>query len=150
MITQFHTEHREIVALANRLIRLINPDSPPSIENLTKARVDLAASSDAHLARETRFVERMLGVRDDVIAQGIAKRYRTGLMDLQLSLAAHTGRWNPVAIRADWAGYRAAVRDQLAVAVERMSWEERVVFPLIQQLEPSTATAEKSQFIEII
>lgn len=148
MIAQFHTEHREIVALANRLIRLINPDAPPTIEDLTKVRVELAASSDAHLAREARFVERTLGMRDDVIAQGIAKRYQTGLMDLQLSLAAHTGRWNPIAIRADWAGYRSAVRDQLALAVERMSWEERVVFPLIQQLEPGHSEARP--FVEVI
>lgn len=148
MISQFHTEHREIVALANRLIRIINPENPPSIEDLTKVRVELAASSDAHLARETRFVERTLGMRDDVIAQGIARRYKTGLMDLQLSLAAHTGRWNPIAIRADWAGYRSAVRDQLALAVERMGWEERVVFPLIQQLEPGHSEARP--FVEVI
>jgi hypothetical protein len=139
VITQFHLEHREIVAFANRLTKIINPNDPPSIEDLTQARVDLASSSDAHLVREARFVERTLGTRDDVIAQGIAKRYRSGLMDLQLSLAAHTGRWNPVAIRADWAGYREAVRDQLALAVERIKWEERVVFPLIQQLEPTHA-----------
>lgn len=148
MITQFHTEHREILARVNRLIRIINPEDPPSIEALTKVRVDLAASSDAHLVRESRFVERTLGMRDDVIAQGIAKRYKTGLMDLQLSLAAHTGRWNPVAIRADWAGYRVAVRDQLALAIERMKWEERVVFPLIQHLEPSAG--ETRQFVEVI
>lgn len=148
MIMQFHTEHREILARVNRLIRIIDPENPPSIEDLTKVRVELAASSDAHLVRESRFVERTLGLRDDVIARGIAKRYTTGLMDLQLSLAAHTGRWNPVAIRADWAGYRVAVRDQLALAIERMKWEERVVFPLIQHLDPSQV--ETRQFAEII
>lgn len=148
MITQFHTEHREIVALANRLIRIIDPENPPSIEDLTKIRVELAASSDAHLVREAKFVERTLGMRDDVIAQGIGKRYKAGLMDLQLTLASHTGRWNPVAIRADWAGYRSAVRDQLALSIERIKWEERVVFPLIQHLEPgATDTRQSVEFI---
>ena len=145
MITQFHTEHREIVALANRLIRIIDPENPPSIEDLTKIRVELAASADTHLVREAKFVERTLGMRDDVIAQGIGKRYKAGLMDLQLTLASHTGRWNPVAIRAD---YRAAVRDQLALSVERIKWEERVVFPLIQHLEPgATDTRQSVEFI---
>lgn len=146
MITQFHAEHRELVALVNRLIRFINPENPPSIEALTKIRVELAATSDRHLVREAKFVERMLGRSDDMIARGIGKRYEAGLMDLQLSLTAHTGKWNPMAIRADWAGYRVAVRSQLALSVERMSWEERVVFPLIQQLE----SAESRQFVEIL
>lgn len=144
MIAQFHTEHREIVALANRLIRIIDPENPPSIEDLTKIRVELAASADTHLVREAKFVERTLGMRDDVIAQGIGKRYKAGLMDLQLTLASHTGRWNPVAIRADWAGYRAAVRDQLALSIERIKWEERVVFPLIQHLEPGATDMRQS------
>jgi hypothetical protein len=147
VISQFHAEHRQIVAIANRLLKTINPDDPPSIEELTKVRVDLAASSDAHLVREIKFVERTLGLRDDIMAQSIAKRYRSGLMDLQLSLGAHNGRWNAVAIRADWVGYRSAVRDQLALAVERIKWEERVVFPLIQHLEPTTREQENVTII---
>lgn len=133
MLDRFCAEHREMIALANQIVRMIDPANPPRMQELTRVRLDLASRSTAHLEAEIKFVKRVLGGSDDPIAQAACARYFKELVDIELSLAAHSGKWNPVMIRADWAGYRTAVRQQLAVAVERMGWEERVLFALARE-----------------
>jgi len=136
MLARLYSEHRQIVGFVKKLIGMIDPENPPDLMDLARVRSELAACSDLHLLAEGKFIREVLGNRDDRIAQVLYERYKTELLEIQISLSAHMGRWNPVTIRSDWHGYRQAVHDQLAIGVERMKWEERVVFPVVQELDP--------------
>jgi len=130
-LDQFRADHRQIVETVNRLLHMIDPAHPETIERISQLRLELASLSDAHIKSEQSFVAKTLGESSDYVARTIARRYDSGLMDLQLSLTAHMGKWNAALVQSDPAGYRQAVRDQFAASMKRLEWEERVVFPLI-------------------
>lgn len=132
-IADFHAEHRQIVALANRLMAMIDPLNPPDRDALSAARWDIVVALDAHLAGEETVVQQELGHSEDHIVTTMARRYSSELLDLRLSLAMHRGTWTAESVPTDWEGYRAAVHEQLAIVVKRIAWEERVIFPLIER-----------------
>jgi hypothetical protein len=136
MLARLYNEHRQIVVLVKKLINMIDPENPPQLEDLARVRSELAACSDLHLLTEAKFIAEVLGRRDDQLAQILYARYKSEMLEIQIALSAHMGRWNPTTIRSDWHGYRQAVRDQLAIGIERMKWEERVVFPVVLELDP--------------
>lgn len=141
LFDQLYADHRQIVHTVNKLIRMIDPENPAPIAEISEVRGELAAISDAHLAREQKLVAKILGDSDDYVARTIGKRYASGLVDLQLSLNTHTGKWNAAHVKADPKGYRISVREQFALAVKRIEWEERIVFPLMQHVRATTKDA---------
>lgn len=136
MLDRFYKEHRQIVVLVKKLINMIDPENPPELGDLARIRSELAACSDLHLLAEAKFMGEVLGRRDDQLAQILYERYKSEMLEIQIALSAHIGRWNPTNIRSDWYGYRQAVRDQFSIGIERMKWEERVVFPVVLELDP--------------
>jgi hypothetical protein len=136
MLARLYNEHRQIVVLVKKLINMIDPENPPELADLARVRSELAACSDLHLLTEAKFIAEVLGRRDDQLAQILYERYKSEMLEIQIALSAHMGRWNPTTIRSDWHGYQRGVRDQLAIGIERMKWEERVVFPVVLELDP--------------
>jgi hypothetical protein len=131
-IPELHGEHREVIAAANQLIALISQETPPSMAALTETRWNLVTMFDRHLASEQLLVDQELGHSRDSIARSLARRYSSQMLDLRLSVSAHSGKWNNIIVQTDWAGYAAAVHTQFASAVKHMAWEERVIFPMIE------------------
>lgn len=132
-LDQLYAEHRTIVGVVNRLVRMVNPEAPQPIEAIGIVRRELSQLFDEHLAHEGAIIDHDLATSSEHLHQCIVKRYREGLLDLQLGLTMHMGKWTQAMLSSDMADYRDSLRRQFAPCIERIAWEERVVFPLIEE-----------------
>lgn len=62
----------------------------------------------------------------------LLRRLRTEHDEMLRNAAAHTSKWSLEAIDLDWAGYRAATRQLLRCWMEKMNWEQEVIYPLLK------------------
>ncbi|MFZ5749293.1 MAG: hemerythrin domain-containing protein [Pseudomonadota bacterium] len=133
-LEQLYEEHRMIRQLGDRLVELARQETPPPRQQIADARYALAALILRHLAHEERIVRAPLAASNSEAARALAERYSAELVELRMLGAAHNREWSPVAIEADWIGYRKALRVRIARLDARIDWEEREIFPAVRAL----------------
>jgi hypothetical protein len=131
-------EHRQIEALADRILAALEP-SEPKQDAVAEARWALAKVIVQHVAYEDRAVCLPLEQHERPDVAAVAKGLKAHLLGTQAEFTAHTARWTTAAMVADWHGYRRATRHQLDVLCARIAREERELFPLIELLESGAA-----------
>lgn len=63
----------------------------------------------------------------------LLRRLRTEHDEMLRKAAAHTSKWSLEAVDLDWAGYRVATRQLLRCWIDKMNWEQEVIYPLLKR-----------------
>lgn len=133
-LTDLYAEHWDLMEASDLLLRMLDRDARPLSHEIAAMRWQLSVMTEQHLAHERQVVRRPLEQSDDPNARFLGRVYADELNELRRASARHRARWNPAAIDADWAGYRAAATRRVAALKRRIEWEEREIFPVVAAL----------------
>jgi hypothetical protein len=129
MLKRLYDSHRCLEASAASLAALL--DAPvPDERALKAARWDIGTRIMQHLALEDRYLfsHLLADQRPDVAA--LARQFQTRFAQYMADYAEHAKSWTAERVAADWAGYKAVTRKQLALLGERIRLVETQLFPL--------------------
>jgi len=104
----------------------------PNRARLTSVRLKIAT---LRLARGPLVgkIAACLDRKTDSSETELLRRLRTEHDELLRKAAAHTSKWSLEAVDLDWPGYRAATRQLLRCWIEKMNWEQEVIYPLLKR-----------------
>ncbi len=125
MLSQLIAEYR----------RLVDRETIEDFEGLLKLRQGLGHLLKAHLHGEHSMLYPPLLESGDAETAQIARGFEEGTSALMQLYAEHRERWTAEAMKADWAGYRAAVLSAFAVLEHRIACEESELYPLVLKSE---------------
>ena len=117
---------------------LVERETVEDFDALLKLRQGFGHLLKAHLHGEHSVLySPLIGSGDADIAR-TAEGFKEGTSALMQLYAEHRERWTAEAIRADWAGYRAAVLSAFALLEHRIACEENELYPLVLRSEALT------------
>jgi hypothetical protein len=123
-------EHAYLVRIVGQLSECIaRPIPPPSVELFTVRR-ELNATLIAHLKAEDWILYPTLLASDDPETAATAQRFLDEMGGLAAAFLAYADKWSATAIDADWAGYCAESREIIEALTERITRENRELYPL--------------------
>lgn len=127
-------EHRDIMRIVGRLRLLIARTSPPPPLHLLSLRHELSSTLVRHLITEDwQLYPPLLDSRDPQIA-ATARAFTEEMGGLAVAYRAHCERWNATAITADWTGYCRDSSELLDALTNRVTREDRDLYPLLEAL----------------
>ena len=131
-------QHRDLLALGKELGALLDGSTAVAAE-LARVRWQISSLVGRHLVDQDELMRTLArnGLNPD--EQAIFDQYFAGLPDMRLSFAKHNCEWTPDAVQQDWAGYGGAAQSMITGLTDRIAWEERYLFPILQTLEANSA-----------
>ena len=134
-LNKLRAEHAQLVKTVGRLGELIDRPIPPPQLELFDLRRDLSSTLIAHLkAEDWVLYPRLLASSDPEIAT-IARAFNEEMGGLAAAFIAYSEKWNATAIVADWDGYCSDSREVLDALTNRITRENRDLYPLLEALE---------------
>lgn len=134
-IAKLREEHAELVKLVRRLEEFIGQAQPPYQLDLFDLRRQLTSTLIAHLkAEDWVLYPRLLGSSDATVA-ATAKAFNEEMGGLSAAYIAYSEKWSATAIADDWAGYCADSRTVVEALTNRITRENRELYPLIDRLD---------------
>ena len=134
-LAKLRQEHAELVDIVRRLAEVIAKPSPPPQIELFNLRRELSSTLIAHLkAEDWVLYPRLLASRQPGIAD-IANAFIDEMGGLAAAFAAYNEKWPAPAIHADWAGYCAHSRAVIEALSNRITRENRELYPLLDALD---------------
>ena len=134
-LAKLREEHAKLIDIVQRLEHVIALPSPPSQIGLFNLRRELNSTLIAHLkAEDWVLYPRLLDSKDTRIA-AVAKAFIDEMGGLAESFAAYNVKWPAAAIHADWAGYCAHSRVIIDALTNRITHENRDLYPLLGALD---------------
>jgi|UPI00068B73DA hypothetical protein len=118
-------EHRELDALAKRILAEVGGDGP-SVE-LSSLRWRLNRVLTKHLAMEDQLLYPIL--RANPATASLAEQVLAEVGGTASTYAAYHAAWPIERIQQDWEAFRAATRDVMTLLRRRILREERDLFP---------------------
>lgn len=125
-------EHGQIERMAGALGRIVMRPLPPPPAEFGRIRHEFTAGLRRHLQREDMIVYPRLQRSGDAAVRAVARRLIAESGNLTGRFDAYCARWGGPAIAADWAGYRLATSELLALLGSRMAAEEYELYPLLE------------------
>lgn len=134
-IAKLREEHAELVKLVRRLEQFIGQTQPPYQLDLFDLRRQLSSMLIAHLkAEDWVLYPRLLSSGDPAVA-ATAKAFNDEMGGLAAAYLAYSEQWSATAIAEDWAGYCADSRTIVDALTNRITRENRELYPLLDRLD---------------
>ena len=134
-LAKLREEHADLIDIVRRLEHVIALASPPSQIGLFNLRRELNSKLIGHLTAEDWLLyPRLLNSTDPRVAD-VAKAYIEEMGGLAAAFAAHNDIWPAPAIHADWSGYCVHSRRIIDALTNRITRENREVYPLLEALD---------------
>lgn len=128
-LRQLQEEHRRLLSISSRLAKVITLDVPPPASVLYALRQELASTLIRHLkAEDWLLYPRLLRSSDSRLAQ-IAQSFSKEMGGLAPAFRDHSERWGSYAIESDWTGYGRETAQLLEALTERITREDRDLYP---------------------
>jgi len=125
---KFRLQHNEILQVAKEMTEQLRGEPDPAA--LRKLLSNLAGKLSFHLAMEDQSLyPRLLGASDPKV-KSTAKQFMTEMGGLGGTFTAYNGKWQASAIRADPAGFAEETRAVFAALTQRITRENRELYPL--------------------
>lgn len=133
MIFRLLDQHEELRTLSRRLEAIV-AGSLADAKDLSQARLRMSVLMRDHLALEETVIYAPL--RDDPQGSDIMRQSDQDLIARRGVYSAHVTRWTPQRIAQDWAQYGDQVKILTRGLTERITYEDRVVYPLFHRIFP--------------
>jgi hypothetical protein len=128
-------EHAQLLDIVRRLGAMIAKNPPPSSMELAIVRRELMSTLIRHLkAEDWLFYPRLLDNPDPVVAE-TALRFNKEMGGLAGAFMTYVEKWGSMAIEKDWPGYCRETAAIAQVLTERITRENRDLYPLIEKLD---------------
>jgi hypothetical protein len=137
-------QHRDLLALGKEFGALLD-GSPAIAAELARVRWQISSLVGRHLVAQDELMRTLgrTGLKPN--EQAIFDQYFTELLEMRLSFAKHNCEWTLDAVQHDWAAYRSAARCMITGLSDRIAWEERYLFPVLQTLEANAAALPRDR-----
>jgi iron-sulfur cluster repair protein YtfE (RIC family) len=133
-LSKLRDEHIEIQKIIGKLRYLIGQSSPAPQLHLFALRHELSSTLIAHLKTEDWLLYPRLKASADVHIAETARVFSEEMGGLAAAYVAHCQKWNADAIAADWKGYCSDSRDLIDALHNRITRENRDLYPLLETL----------------
>ena len=132
---QLRQEHAELIALVGRLSAIIEEPHPPAMGDFFILRQELSFCLIAHLkAEDWVLYPRLFASADPTVAQ-TAREFAVEMGGLSEAYVDYAEKWNAHSIEQDWSGYCAETRCILAALTNRITRENRELYPLLEAMD---------------
>ena len=103
--------------------------------DLFTLRRQLASTLIAHLkAEDWALYPRLMESGDDAVA-ATAKAFSDEMGGLAAAFGVYSQRWDAMSIASNWAGFCLETKDIIAALTERITRENRELYPLLEELD---------------
>ena len=133
-LSKLRGEHTEIQKIVRKLRYLIGQPSPPPQLHLFALRHELSSTLIAHLKSEDWLLYPQLMASADADVAATARAFSEEMGGLAGVYRDHCQSWNADAIAADWAGYCSDCRGLIDTLNNRITRENRDLYPLLESL----------------
>jgi hypothetical protein len=134
-LVKLRQEHAELIEIARKLDVVISKPSPPSQVELFNLRRELTSTLIAHLkAEDWVLYPRLLSSKDPNVA-ATANAFIEEMGGLAAAFAGYNDKWPAPAIHANWAGYCEHSGAIIAALTNRISRENRELYPLLEAID---------------
>lgn len=128
-------EHAQLIKIAGRLSKVVAQDAPPPSTELFALRQELISAVMRHLkAEDWVLYPRLFASPDKRVAQ-TARSFSEEMGGLAKEFTAYAQRWGSFAIEGDWAGYRHETTRIIGDLTQRITRENRDLYPLLEALD---------------
>jgi len=134
-LAKLREDHAELVRLVRKLAAFIDRPEPPAQLELFELRRELSSTLIAHLKAEDWVLYPRLLASEDAAVAATAAAFSEEMGGLAAAYVAYTDKWSATAIAADWAGYRADSRGIIDALTNRITRENRELYPLLDRLD---------------
>ena len=128
-LTELREQHSGLRILIGRLTRAVAEASPPPPTELYQLRHELTSALIKHLKAEDWVLYPELLASDDPVVASTARLFSSEMGGLAQAYSAYAERWGPYTIACDWEGYRRETTDILEALTERITREDRDLYP---------------------
>ena len=128
-------EHTDIQKIVRKLRYLISQPSPPPQLHLFALRHELSSTLISHLKTEDWLLYPQLMASADAQIAATARAFSEEMGGLAVAYRDHCQYWNADAIAADWAGYCRDSRGLIDALNNRITRENRDLYPLLERLD---------------
>ncbi len=134
-VAKLREDHVLLMKLVGRLDAIIaRPVPPPQVE-LFALRRELSSVLITHLKAEDWVLYPRLLMSQDRYLAATARVFNQDIGGLANAFAAYSERWNASAIAVDWTGYCLDSRGIIDGITNRITREDRDLYPLLDKLE---------------
>ena len=134
-LAQLRDEHARLVKIVRKLSELIALDAPPPPTELYALRRELTSTLIGHLKAEDWVVyPRLLASGNSEVAE-TARAFSDEMGGLAQAYTAYAEKWGSVAIEQDWPGYCRDTAGIIDALTNRITRENRELYPLLERLE---------------
>lgn len=134
-VARLREEHAELVKIASQLSALVDQPTPPPQVELFALRRQLSSTLIAHLkAEDWVLYPRLMGSGNAEVA-ATAQAFNDEMGGLASTYLAYSDKWNAGAIASDWPGYCAETKTIIAALTDRITRENRELYPLLDTLD---------------
>ena len=134
-LAKLRDDHAELIRLVRRLADLIEQPAAPAQLELFELRRALSSTLIAHLKAEDWVLYPRLLASGDAAIAAVAAAFNEEMGGLANAYVAHTDMWSATAIAEDWAGYCTATRGIIDALTNRITRENRELYPLLDRLD---------------
>ena len=127
-------EHAQLVEIVRRLGTFIDQPLPPYRLDLFDLRRELNSVLIAHLKSEDWVLYPRLIASGDPQVAAVAKTFSDEMGWLAPAFMAYNDKWCADSIDRDWAGYCSETREIIEVLAQRITRENRDLYPLLDRL----------------
>ena len=133
-LAKLRREHTEILKIVGKIRYLIDRSSPPPQLHLFALRHELSSTLIGHLKAEDWVLYPRLLASADAHVAATAHAFSDEMGGLAAAYTGHCKKWNADAIAADWAGYCSDSHSLLDALTNRITRENRELYPLLETL----------------
>jgi hypothetical protein len=128
-------EHAELAEIVGKLSTIINYPCPPSMSELFKLRHELSFTLIAHLKAEDWVLYPRLFASPDATVAQTAREFSVEMGGLADAYVDYAEKWNAHSIDQDWSGYCAETRCIIEALMNRITREDRELYPMLEVLD---------------
>ena len=134
-LAKLRQDHAELVTIVRQISACVALLSPPPQLELFNLRRQLSSTLIAHLkAEDWVLYPRLAKSGDDKVAT-TAQAFSEEMGGLAAAFSAYNEKWTATAIANDWSGYCADTREVMETLTNRITRENRELYPLLEALD---------------
>lgn len=132
-LAKLREEHALIIKIVNRLSKIVEQPSAPSQLELFAVRRELSSALIAHLKAEDWVLYPRLVDSDNARVAGIARAFSQEMGGLAAAYLKYSEHWSAGGIVENWSGYCAETKGIVDALTNRITRENRELYPLLEQ-----------------
>jgi hypothetical protein len=138
-LKRLRDDHAKLARMFAQLERMIEQPQPPSQLELFEFRREMMSTLIGHLKLEDwALYPRLIQSGDDEIS-ATGQWFKEEMGGLAPAFVAYCEKWTAITIPADWSGYCSDTCGLLDALMERLTRENRELFPLLERLDRAAA-----------